>query len=140
VGMDLDGAGGYFRWNNSGWADVLELGETFGWMPAGPGPPRGVLKAEWEGGSYYGNDGQRFYARDARALADALEQALAVISAGKSPMRSRAARATDYLEAKLGGRAAPRGGKVTVRKYTPEDISNLRAFIEFCRAGSFRIN
>ena len=139
MGMDLSGSGGYFRWTNSGWADVLELGEAFGWVPAGTGPPRGTLKSDWEGGSYFGNAGQRFYARDARALADALEQALAAISAKESPVRSRAARATDYLEAELTGRKAPRQGRVAVRKYSADDISYLREFIEFCRAGSFRI-
>jgi hypothetical protein len=72
-------------------------------------------------------------------LADALERAVAAISEGKSPVRSRAARPTDYLEAELSDRPAPRRGKVAVRKYTPENISSLRAFIEYCRAGSFRI-
>ncbi len=30
MGMDLNGAGGYFRWTNSEWGDVLALGEAFG--------------------------------------------------------------------------------------------------------------
>ncbi len=137
--MDLKGAGGYFHWTNAGWGDVLALGEAFGWVPMGPGPPRGVLKADWPGGSYFGNDGQRFYARDARALADALEQSIAPISEGRSPVRTRAAGPTDYLEAKLSNRKVPRQGRVAMRKYGPEEIAYIREFIKYCRAGSFRI-
>ena len=115
--MDLSGAGGYFRWTNSGWSDILELGEEFGWAPIGTGPPRGELKADWQDGPYHGNAGQRFYARDARALADALERAVAALPERKAPKR----------------------GRVAVRHWTPEDVAYIREFIEFCRAGSFRI-
>ena len=75
MGMDLSGAGGYFRWTNSGWRETLELAEQYGWQPIGTGAPRGTLKAEWSG-SYFSNDGQLFYARDAQKMADALERAL----------------------------------------------------------------
>jgi hypothetical protein len=109
--MDLDGAGGYFRWTLSGWDQVLGLAEGFGWEPGGTGPPRGVRKSEW-GGGYYSNNGQRFYAKDARRLADALERALA------APPEQRA-RWSDWL--------------------TAEQTAALRAFVEFCRAGSFRL-
>ena len=76
MGMDLDGAGGYFRWTSSGWSELLEEAEAAGWEPTGTGPPRGVLKAAWSGG-YHSNDGQRVYARDAKRLADALESVAA---------------------------------------------------------------
>lgn len=76
MGMDLSGAGGYFRWTNLGWRDVLALAESNGWEPTATGPPRGILKAAWSG-TYFSNDGQRVYARDARQLADALERAIA---------------------------------------------------------------
>ncbi len=137
--MDLSGAGGYFRWTNSGWSDILVLGEEFGWVPTGTGPPRGVLKSDWVGGPYHGNGGQRFYARDARSLADALERALAATSKGLSKRRTRAAHATDYLEAKLAGTKGPKQGRVAVRKFGPADVANIREFIDCCRAGSFRI-
>jgi len=117
VGMDLSGAGGYFRWTNSGWGEVLELGEEFGWVPIGTGPPRGELKADWQAGPYFGNDGQRFYARDARALSDALERALAAIPVVQPPKRGRPA----------------------TRRFSPDEAAHLREFIEFCRAGSFRL-
>ena len=60
--------------------------DEYGWVPMGTGPPRGTLKAQWLHGLYYGNDGQRVYARDAAALADALERALAA-TPKRSPRR-----------------------------------------------------
>jgi hypothetical protein len=88
---------------------------------------------------YYGNDGQRFYARDARALADALERALAAIAQGKSPRRrTRAAQANDYLDAELGGSERPKRGRVSIQQFGTE-VASIRKFIEFCWAGSFRI-
>ena len=99
MGMDLSGAGGYFRWTGSGWGKVLELASNHGWQPIGTGPPKGILKANWPGG-YFGNDNQLVYARDAEGLADALEKHLVTAIA---------------------------------------DEVELREFIEFCRAGSFRI-
>ncbi|NWG18818.1 MAG: hypothetical protein HXY39_00680 [Chloroflexi bacterium] len=76
MGMDISGAGGYFRWTNLGWSEVLSLARSAGWEPVGTGPPRGVLKADWSG-TYFSNDGQLVYARDAKRLADALERAIA---------------------------------------------------------------
>jgi hypothetical protein len=35
-------------------------------------PPRGYLKKDWRG-NYHGNEGQLFYARDAKNLATALD-------------------------------------------------------------------
>ena len=51
MGMDLDGAGGYFRWTATTWDDVLELASEHGWKPMGTGPPKGTHKADWPG--YY---------------------------------------------------------------------------------------
>lgn len=76
MGMDLDGAGGYFRWTVFSWHQVLDRAEAAGWRPIGTGPPRGVLKSQWIG-VYHSNDGQRFYARDAKRMAQALESCLA---------------------------------------------------------------
>jgi hypothetical protein len=64
MGMDLEGAGGYFRWTAEGWGTILELAEQYGWTPIGTGPPRGMRKSEWER-TYDSNSGQLFYARDA---------------------------------------------------------------------------
>jgi hypothetical protein len=137
--MDLSGAGGYFRWSNAGWADVLELGQTYGWVPTGTGPPRGERKADWGDGPYFGNQGQQFYARDACALADALERALAALAERRPRKRTRRAQATDYIEAEIAGTEAPKRGRVAMGEIGPEEAEYIREFIEFCRAGSFRI-
>lgn len=73
--MDLYGRAGYFRWTFKGWLDLLELAEQFGWQPTRTGPPRAQFASSWDG-NYWSNDGQLFYARDAKRFADALEQAL----------------------------------------------------------------
>ncbi len=118
MGMDLDGAGGYFRWTNTGWQRVTDLAEEFGWVPSRTGPPRGILKAEWHGdGLYWSNDGQRFYARDAVRFADALGRALASIPE----------------------RPPPKRGKLKGRHFSPEEVASLREFVAYCRAGSFRL-
>lgn len=139
MGMDLSGAGGDFRWSNAGWADILALGQAYGWVPTGTGPPRGERKADWGDGPYVGNGGQLFYARDARALAYALERALAALSSGTSPPRTRPAQATDRIEAALTGGPSPKGRQAAVRKFGPKDAALILEFVEFCRAGSFRI-
>lgn len=118
MGMDLSGAGGYFRWSAGGWSQILNLGLQHGWEPTGTGPPRGMRKADCEG-IYHGNDGQLFYARDARKLADSLEQALAEMSAGK-PLKKKRIDQADWLS-------------------SPETTKHIRQFIKFCRKGSFRI-
>ena len=84
MGMDLDGAGGYFRWTALGWRTLLDRAEAAGWQPVGTGPPRGILKADWPG-VYHSNDGQRFYARDAKSLAAALERCLDDLPAEERP-------------------------------------------------------
>ncbi len=121
VGYDLYGAGGYHRWTNFGWGDILTLGEIYGWQPMGTGPPPHTLKADWFPGSYFGYEGQLFYAKDAKNLADALAEA-----AERMPVkRPRKIRPVD------------------IREYeaiaSPEGRALLREFVEFCRAGSFRI-
>ena len=100
MGYDLSGAGGYFRWTGVGWAEVLDLGQEFGWEPAGTGPPRGELKADWFPGPYHSNEGQRFYAADARGLADALERALAAVPQKEPPSAVRGRRGTSRPRAR----------------------------------------
>jgi hypothetical protein len=81
------------------------------------GPPRGTLKATWSG-TYWSNDGQLLYARDAAALADALERALAAVPE----------------------RVPPKRGKLKGRYFSPDEATHIREFIAFCRAGSFRLH
>ena len=75
-----------------------------------------MRRADWNG-VYWSNEGQRFYARDAVAMAEALERALAAIPE----------------------RPPPKRGRLKTRHFTPDEAENLREFIVFCRAGSFRI-
>jgi hypothetical protein len=119
MGMDLSGVGGYFRWSAGSWSQILDLGLQHGWEPTGTGPPRGTYKADHQG-IYHGNDGQLFYARDAKKLADALEQALAEMSF-KKPVKKKRIDQRDWLS-------------------SPEGIESIRQFIKFCRKGSFRID
>ena len=98
MGMDLSGAGGYHRWTNMGWRDILSLAESYGWEPIGTGPPRGVKKAKWGVGTYYSNDGQLFYARDARRLAEALERALTELSKQQSFSADESEAIREFIE------------------------------------------
>src|SRR5262245_10878617 len=57
---------------NSAWSFLLNLGEAYGWTPAGTTLPGGRKKAKtWDGG-YVSNDGQRVGGDDASAFASAL--------------------------------------------------------------------
>lgn len=118
MGMDLEGKGGYFRWTTSAWCDVLALAEHYGWEPTATGPPLGVLKAD-HSGYYFGNDGARVYARDAKALADALERAVEEMPKRRPKAMSSV---VDYKSI-----ASP-----AVRE-------SLTTFVDYCRKGSFRI-
>lgn len=123
MGMDLIGPGRFFGWNNESWRNLLALGEEYGWKPAGTGPPRRRLASEWTGpvrmAAYNSNDGARFYARDAKALAEALARALRDIPEKKLPPGREP---TTPLEFFAG--------------WGPSEIG---AFVRFCLKGSFRI-
>jgi hypothetical protein len=73
MGYDLtNDEGDYFRFNISGWSPMLALAEKYGWKP---GKTLHERDKRWNG-TYYSNDGQRVTAKDAVAIADALEKAL----------------------------------------------------------------
>jgi hypothetical protein len=124
------------------WSDILELAEQYGWQPIGTGPPRWAKKDEWSG-SYYSSDGQRFYARDAAALADALERFLA----GDPAVRRRSPRREDRerLRGLIGGLSRelgvplnlPDGGEQEWWPATQWGHDFLRRFVAFCRRGAF---
>ncbi len=79
MGMDLEGAGGDFRFSASSWPRVRELAVMGGWQPTeGTRPPSDWNEhqdGKWEGG-YGTNDGARVSDEDARRMADALERVL----------------------------------------------------------------
>jgi hypothetical protein len=124
------------------WNDILELAERYGWQPTRTGPPRGMKAAEWCG-SYYSSDGQRFYARDATALAAALSRLLA----GEPPVSEVAAANPDRdrLRGVVAGLSQQLGVAPNVTGGLPAEswLSNeggqqyLRKFVEFCRRGAF---
>jgi hypothetical protein len=125
------------------WTDILELAERYGWRPTRTGPPRGMKVAGWCG-SYYSSDGQRFYARDAAALAGALERFLA----GEPPVTESALasnRDRDRLRGFVSGLSRQLGvapnvtGGLTAESWLADDEGRqyLRAFVAFCRRGSF---
>jgi hypothetical protein len=127
------------------WADILELAERYGWRPTRTGPPRGRKVAEWCG-SYYSSDGQRFYARDAAALADALERFLAgeppvteSVSVA-NPDRDRLRGFVSRLSRRLGVAPNVTGG-LPAEGWMADDEGRqyLREFVGFCRRGSFRM-
>jgi hypothetical protein len=155
MGMDLYRGKDYFRWNAIGWVALLETGVNYGWEPTGTGPPKGYLKKDWHGSrNYYGNEGQLFYARDAKNLATALETFLRssepqqsrkskrqreVLSAGRLQ-----AREVQHLAKLIGGETAPAIGTKSNQKKAPQRLDDdereyIRQFISFCRKGSFRI-
>jgi hypothetical protein len=124
------------------WSDILELAERYGWRPTRTGPPRGIRAADWCG-SYYSSDGQRFYVRDAAALADALDRFLA----GESPLADIAPPNPDRdrLRGVVAGLSRQYGIAPNVTGGLPADSwlaaedgwRYLRKFVEFCRRGSF---
>lgn len=158
MGFDLARGKKCFSFNNQTWWDVLRLAVGCGWEPTGTGPPRGVPANNWSG-SYYSNDGQRMYARDAKRLADILQKVVAAPTASSldfDPSRiSRWLRTPGGKEALLvsGGFEEiarvfndPETGekRKTRSRNLPWILSKngkscLRDFIEFCRGGSFRI-
>lgn len=94
MGMDLEGQNGrYFRFNIWGWANVLDLAQSYGWRPRGT-----VLGDEWKGG-YDTNDGQIVTEEDAQDIAEALR--LAVEDEGElwdRDWRAHVVRFVDYCE------------------------------------------
>jgi hypothetical protein len=153
MGMDLCRGTDYFRWNAIGWVALLETAINYGWEPTGTGPPRGCLKKDWHG-NYHGNEGQLFYARDAKSLASALETFL---KTPETPHLRRSKRQREVLS--LGrvlagdvqglarlicGRTAATIGtrskqKKALQRWNEYEREYIRQFISFCRKGSFRI-
>jgi hypothetical protein len=143
MGMALGrGKSDNFDVTYAAWSDILELAEQFGWQPSGTGPPRWAKKAEWCG-SYYSSDGQRFYARDAKALADAL----GLFLAGEPPIRRSAPRSCperERLRGFVGGISRELGvplnlpgGGAEEWLATEEGQDFLWRFVAFCRRGAF---
>jgi hypothetical protein len=155
MGMDLCRGRDYFRWDAMGWVALLETAMDYLWEPIGTGPPRGCLKKDWDGiRNYYGNEGQLFYARDAKNLATALETFLrgSETPQVKKSKRQREVRSLGkVLAGDVQGLARLVGGhtratikarskqKKALQRWADDEREYIRQFISFCRKGSFRI-
>jgi hypothetical protein len=143
MGMDLNGAGGSFRWNFFSWPRLLQIAEDYGWEPAGTLPPEPTPEDEedteekaegdraWSG-SYTTNDGQVVTAEDAANLADALEQALPDI-----PDEDVLAEYRTQHGIRLGSEEP----EIADLDWFcgPTSKAHIADFIRYCRAGSFTI-
>ncbi len=131
------------------WTDLLELAQRYGWRPTRTGAPRRVRwkKIQWSG-TYYSSDGQLFYARDARAVADALDRFLAA----EPPARKQPPKSSDPGRKRLRGLVAGLSKKLGVPLNQPGQPTRtqswadtesgkefIREFVAFCRGGSFRL-
>lgn len=146
MGYDLSGDGGYFRANVSAWSDLLQLAHQYGWEPAGTETPEWeneegeiIRYDEWDGG-YGTNDYQLVTAEDAAAIADAIEaslddipdEAVKVLTLGEA----WGANCPPELRDK---RIVNDEANLYERWSGPDSKDYLKAFIAYCRAGSFRI-
>ena len=117
MGMDLYGKGGYFRWLNYAWEEVLVIAKLGGWKP--------LAVTTFEGGEqhdtcyYMYNDGQVVTAKDAKNMAAALERSL-----------------EPDMQKKLKLRKRPRFDPWF---FTKGGVAYFRKFIVFLKAGAFRI-
>ena len=76
MGKDLHSkSGDWWYWTNIAWDKILSLAQTYGWESAGTEQPPYSLSSCWEG-QYITNDGQLVTAVDAKAIGNALENAL----------------------------------------------------------------
>lgn len=117
MGYDLDGKGGWFRWQEFDWPNVLQLAIDHGWKPQGTVLYSGKGKrkvASWCR-AYDSNDGQTVVDADACLMGEAIEKALAVYA-----VRPRKKELAKFVRG-LGG------------------VEYLGKFATFCRAGAFHI-
>jgi hypothetical protein len=136
MGVDLySESGANTGFGYVGWSFVLELAQRYGWQPQGTEPPDGMENPEEWGGEYGSSDGQRVTAADAKAIADALDAAVADSKLHATVMQLDANRRKRVL-ARVGPELA--ASFVGVRDFE-EYRDCLRKFGAFCRQGSFRI-
>lgn len=134
MGMDLEGAGGYFRFSMSSWFKVGELAVMGGWQPTEgtrqPSDWHEHLDGKWEG-SYGTNDGGRVSDEDARRMADALERMLPEV-----PDQGTLERGS------MGGIPFDVAKHATVFDWFSgsESKDRLCEFIAYCRKGGFAIH
>jgi hypothetical protein len=155
MGMDLHSErGGRFWFDIFSWRKILALIKRYGWKPAGTKKP-----ADWENpehlwdGNYFDNVGQIVTAEDALAMGDALKLALCDLDNSLDPeewTETRSEEITDdplikALMQEMGGPESDIEARVLAASKSPLEFfqgeagEKARAFIHFCRGGSFTI-
>ena len=159
MGMDLNGAGGYYRFSNTSWCKVLELAYEYGWQPAGTEPGQWIDSStgeldeqmspnpdEWDG-SYFGNCFQWVTDEDAAHIADALEPALDDIPDIDTGEKWVEYGPTDMPTVTVERSLVDEGFTISVPNkslsslefFSGERNQQVRDFIAYCRAGAFYI-
>jgi hypothetical protein len=126
---------------------VLRLALDNGWKPRGTEPPPGFqpeLEADglttrpWDPQNYFARKGQRVTDEDAAALAAALEQAMPDVP-GHDAVGHKV---VSLLDTSLAGRFRVLNPYKKVHPFeyfSGENKARLQRFIDFCKAGGFRI-
>jgi hypothetical protein len=153
MGMDLGGKGGYFRFNNATWREVLKLAYDYGWKPAGTEPGRwidemGELDKQmcpdpetWESMDYFSNGYQWVTDEDAGNIAEALERALEDIPDEDTVGVLAASLSFDPVGGEVSGIDTEQEKNLTpLDWFSGEYKQMVREFIDYCRAGEFFIS
>ena len=147
MGYDLTNENNkYFRWNMWGWAEVINLALAYDWKPQGTQIDKGIFEnykdyeefQENYGGEYFGNNGQKVLAEDAKAFSDALESSLDDIPDERVEERDTIPIDDKFLKerAKIWNQEQ----SALVTRFSGEsNKSYLKDFIEFLRDGAFYI-
>ena len=138
MGYDLTSeSGADLRFSPSGWALLLNVAEAYGWTPQGSLPPEGVDAAEWVG-DYDTNDGARVSREDAKAMADALERALA--DPERANVEREISRAMNQALRQMEIEALDEDIGPEEEELLTTNDEILQTLIRFLRAGGFRID
>ena len=143
MGMDLiSKSGSTHDLSSDWWCFYLILAEKCGWIPKGTGKPDHLGEMDEWHGSYEWNDGQIVSEEDAKALAQALERALADPAAGLIIERMLDAWWEDMLHAEAELSRVSEKQKKLLRSVMARpkfDIEFTRKLIDLCNHGEFRI-
>ena len=136
----------YFRWNIWGWAEVINLALAYDQQPQGTKMDSSRFEnyedyedyKENHEGAYFGNDGQRVCAEDARAFSDALESSLDDIPDEKLEKRESIPLDDEFFKerAKIWNQEK---ASLVIRFSGESNKNYLRDFIKFLREGAFYI-
>lgn len=136
MGMDLNGAGGNFRFNRTSWFFILRLAHKYGWQPRGTAVTEVTLGAlglkdrsdvNWDG-TYFANEWQEVGDEDVLNIANALEKALPAVPNQKNKNMQNLINHEKWEDIDPLEYWSGKGNKAYIKK-----------FIKYCREGSFLI-